>query len=522
MKKHLLILIFLISISKYSLSQTTFQKTFGGTNDDVGYCVQQTMDGGYIIVGKTLSFGAGNYDVYLIKTNSYGDVLWKKTFGGTSSDIGLFVKQTTDGGYIITGNTYSFNSSSGREAYLIKTDSGGNLLWTRNFGDTGKLESGNVVDQTSDGGYIIAGSAELGFGNFHALLIKTDANGDTLWTKIIQAPDDSYANSVLETNDGSYIIGGQTYNATNSTDIHLIKTDASGNPIWKKIYGGSHADQGGYMKQTFDGNYIIAGATSSFGSGFNTNFLLIKTDSSGNILWTKTFGSLNTDFGYDVQVTTDGGFIIAGISNFGSSTDKVYLVKTDVNGDTLWTKNYGGVNADGAYSIRQTTDGGYIIAGRTKSSGQGNSDVYLLKTDSLGNIGCNELAVTTNAFSLSFAGTVVSTPLSSGISTAIAAWAVDSGGIATTPCTSVGVNQIATDNLFLIFPNPANDIITINSKNNYFATEIILYYASGREVMKKNLNKEASFSVRQLNAGIYFYKMKNAKGNEVRGKVVKE
>ena len=309
---------------------TLWTRTFGGPRADHGYSVQQTADNGYIIAGETHSYGAGESDVWLIKTDANGDTLWTKTIGGPHYDDGYSVQQTTDGGYIIAGGTYKFSPLGNWDVYLIKTDASGNTLWTKTFGGT-EGDYGYSVQQTTDGGYIIAGYTE------------------------------------------SYSVG--------ESDVWLIKTDASGNTLWTKTFGGTEKDYGRSVQQTADGGYIIAGYTESYGAG-GYDVWLIKTEANGNTLWTKTFGGTDEDKAYSVQQTADGGYIIAGYTaSYGAGRYDVYLIKTGADGDTLWTRTFGGTNWDDGYSVQQTADGGYIIAGDTHSYGAGWYDVYLIKTE---------------------------------------------------------------------------------------------------------------------------------------------
>src|SRR3990172_2495921 len=208
-----------------SFSQTTFQKTFGGTSYDWGFSVQQTTDGGYIITGTTPSFGAGGQDVYLIKTDAGGNSLWTKTFGGITYDVGNSVRQTTDGGYIIAGTTYSFGVGN-YDVYLIKTDANGNTLWTKTFGGTSSDE-GYSAQQTTDGGYVIAGLTDsFGAGLYDVYLIKTNGSGDTLWTKTFGGIGIDYGLSAQQTTDGGYVIAGVTQSfGAGIDDVYLIKTD---------------------------------------------------------------------------------------------------------------------------------------------------------------------------------------------------------------------------------------------------------------------------------------------------------
>jgi len=359
---------------------TLWTRTYGGSDGDYGESVQQTSDGGYIIAGYTNSFGAGGFDVWLLRTDSSGDTLWTRTYGGTEGDYGYSVQQTSDGGYIIAGMTYSFGAG-GRDVYLLKTDSSGDTLWTRTYGGSDG-EEGYSVQQTSDGGYIIGGyTYSFGAGSYDVYLLKTDSSGDTLWTRTYGGSDYDWGYSVQQTSDGGYIIAGGTWSfGAGGGDVYLLKTDSSGDTLWTRTYGGSDSEEGYSVQQTLDGGYIIAGYTGSFGAGYD-DFYLLKTDSSGDTLWTRTYEGTGWDYANSVQQTSDGGYIIAGeIWSYGTVEGDVYLVKTDSSGDTLWTRTYGGSDDDYGSSVQETSDGGYIIAGFTDSFGAGYEDVYLIKT----------------------------------------------------------------------------------------------------------------------------------------------
>jgi len=373
-----LLFIILLNIPFFGIGQG-WEKTFGGTGDDYGYSVQQTTDGGYIITGTTESFGNGGSDVYLIKTDVNGDSLWTKTFGGIDSDRGHSIQQTTDGGYIITGSTTSFGNG-GFDVYLIKTDGSGNEQWTKTFGGTNGDE-GFSVQQTTGGGYIITGYTVSFLGSRDVYLIKTDGKFDSLWTKTFGGTDHTVGGrSVQQTTDGGFIITGHK-----NFIVYLMKTDGNGDSLWTKTFGGI-GDWGFSVQQTTDGGYIITGNITSFGNG-GSDVYLIKTDGNGDSLWTKTFGGIGDDYGFSIQQTTDGGYIITGSTiSFGNGGYDVYLIKTDGNGDSLWTKTFGGIGDDWGFSVQQTTDGGYIITGDTESFGNGYKDVYLIKTDGNGNI----------------------------------------------------------------------------------------------------------------------------------------
>jgi len=361
-------------------SRDLFAKTFGGSENDLGHSVQQTSDGGYIVAGHTYSFGNGN-EFWLIKSNSNGNEEWNQTYGGAESDIGRSVQQTINGGYIITGFTYSYEGS--QRVYLIKTNSVGAEEWSKTFG--GSVDDGGYsVQQTTDGGYIVLGhTSSFGNGGQDIYLIKTNSEGIEAWTKTYGGSGNEFGYSVQQTSDGGYILTGNTSSYGNGdNDVWLIKTDSEGTEEWNKTFGGENDDRGYSVQQTTDGGYIIAGYTNSdLGSN---DVWLIKTDANGNEQWNKTYGGDGSDYGYSVQQTTDGGYIIVGVTA-PTGNGNVWLIKTATNGIEQWNKTFGGSVHDYGYSVQQTTDGGYIITGATTSFGNGGHDVWLIKTDSEGN-----------------------------------------------------------------------------------------------------------------------------------------
>jgi len=362
-----------------------WSRTFGGEAHDICSSVEQTVDRGYIIAGWTSSYGAGMSDFWLIKTNSYGMEEWNKTFGGTDYDYGESVQQTNDGGYIITGiSDFSYNTGCG-DFWLVKTDKNGIELWNKTFGGT-NVDWARSVQQTNDGGYILIGeTVSFGAGNEDIWLIKTDSNGSELWNKTFGGTSQDQGRSVQQTNDGGYIIIGATCSfATDSSDVWLIKTDANGNKMWDMVFGGTLSECGYSIRQTSDGGYIIIGNTYSFGAG-KEDFWLIKTDVNGYEIWNRTFGGADHDEGLSVRQTIDGGYIIIGYTDsFGAGKEDFWLIKTDANGDKVWDKSFGDTSSDRGYSVKQTIDKGYIILGSTQSYVTGSYDVWLVKTDSQG------------------------------------------------------------------------------------------------------------------------------------------
>ena len=372
-------------------SQTSgWSKTYGGTSYDCGRCVRQTSDVGYIVAGETYSSGpapTNGSSFYLIKTDASGETLWTRAYGPYAS--GYSVEQTPDGGYISVGNT-SYLSAGYTDVYLIKTDAHGITVWTRTYGGE-HYDWGHDVRRTSDGGYIVVGVTSFSnTGGGDIYLLKVNDQGDTLWTRTYGGANVDARYSVRRTSDGGYIIvGGTQWSGAGGFDVYLIKTNAQGDSLWTRTYGGTDDDAGYSVEQTKDGGYIVAGCTYSFGQGTPAydNVYLIKTNAQGDTLWTRTYGGANYDEGRSVQQTSDDGYIVVGSTNsFGAGISDVYLIKTDGQGDTLWTRTFGGPSGDFGYSVQQTSDGGYIIAGQALSFGAGEGDVYLIKTNADGNI----------------------------------------------------------------------------------------------------------------------------------------
>jgi len=320
---------------------TLWTRNYGGTDYDDGRSVWQTSDGGFIIAGATASFGAGSYDVYLIKTNASGVARWTKFYGGALEDWGYSVQQTSDGGYIVVG-IKEIIVGSDKDVYFLKTDAFGDTLWTRTYGGAG-YDYAYSVQQTSDGGYIITGATS---GDVY--LIKTNASGDTLWSRTYGGRNSDGGYSVQQTSDGGYIIAGYTESfGAGYGDIYLIKTNASGDTLWTKTYGGINDDYGNSVQQTSDGGYIIAGGSCTFGQ-WGCDVYLIKTNASGNRIWARTYSGTDWEVGNSVRQALDGGYIIAGCTNsFGAGDDDFYIIKTDSLGRSSGVEETAGVRGQG-------------------------------------------------------------------------------------------------------------------------------------------------------------------------------
>ena len=355
----------------------TWQKTYGTTCTDRGRSIQQTDDGGFILAGFTdVSCGSGIYDMYMVKIDRSGNELWSSTYGGAEDEDAESVQQTDDGGFILAGDTESFGAGAS-DIYLVKTDETGKELWSKTFGGD-DWEHGYSVEQTEDGGYIIAGvtySYDIGRGDYY--LIRTDENGNGVWSNTFGGAELDVAYEVHQTDDGGFIAVGFSASfgvGDDDDDAYLVKTDEDGNELWSKAF--SYSYSGHSVQQTADGGYIIAG---DIYRTFHWDHLLIKTDGDGNELWVKIYGGSDNDSAESIKQTPDGGYIFTGFSwiEQARKTDLV-LVRTDAAGRKIWERNYGGYLWEEGYSVDVTDDGGYIAVGDTESFGHGCEDLYVV------------------------------------------------------------------------------------------------------------------------------------------------
>jgi hypothetical protein len=347
---------------------TLWTRTYGGFDEDMGRSVRQISTGGYIILGYTWTFGQDPPSIYLIRTKENGDTVWTNTYGGVGDDVAYCVQETSDGGFIICGYCVSGG------VRIIKVNKDGIQLWSETYGG-GK---GYSIKETNDKGFIIAGY--FGISNRNVCLIKTDSLGNCLWTRSFGGLSNDEGRAVLHMSNDGYIIVGWTesYGAGNK-DIYVIRTDENGDSLWTKTFGGDSSDIGYSIQQASDNGFLIVGATKSWGSG-DFDVYISKVDSLGDLMWTKLYGGLLEDRGYAIEKTMNDQYIICGWTySFGSLNSDIYLLKVDENGDTAWTTRYGVGFWEEAYSCQQTQDGGYIIAGDI--FGYNLTDVYLIKTE---------------------------------------------------------------------------------------------------------------------------------------------
>jgi len=398
-----------------------WQQTFGGSSDDIAQAMDVTPDGGYILAGTTASVngdvttGHGKTDVWVVRLNSDGTLIWQKTFGGSSDENAQAIKQTADGGFILAGPTTSFNGdvtgNHGATDFLVmKLDANGTLLWQKCYGGS-SVDVPYALDQTSDGGFVIAGTTYSSNGNVtgnHSSgdywIIKLDKNGNLVWQKAYGGSAFDFAHAVAQSRDGGFLVSGYARSNDGNVllnhgqeDMWILKLDKNGNIVWQKSYGGTGGEGANSLQQTSDGGYILTGTTHSFnidvvGNHGVHDFWVVKIDSIGNVQWKECLGGSDEDNGNWVRQTTDGGYVVTGISrsNDGDvsghhADDDFWVAKLSGGGSIEWQKSLGGSLDEEAFSVFPASDGNYVISGNTNSNdgdvsgNHGGSDFWIAK-----------------------------------------------------------------------------------------------------------------------------------------------
>ena len=322
--------------------------------------------------------------ISLLSLTAKSQITFEKYYGGIFDEYGHSVLQTNDNGYIICGNTTSFGAG-GEDVYVIKTDEMGSVQWIKTYGGSNQ-EHGYFISPINDNCFIVAAEYNNYSNNIsQAYILKINALGDTIWTKKYSGLNTAIARCVFQTNDSNYILCGAT-RASSSVeyDGFLMKITEAGDIIWAKTFGGTGRDWFYDLKQTTDGGYIMCGATNSFGNG--TDFYVVKTNVFGDSLWTRHYDLPKYNASYSIIQNNDGSFFIGGVTVDATGFDiaDIQLIKINSIGDTIWTKKYGGSDSDNGCSLAHSSDNGIIVCGWTESFGSGNSDIYLFKIDSAG------------------------------------------------------------------------------------------------------------------------------------------
>ncbi|MEW5923497.1 MAG: M43 family zinc metalloprotease [Candidatus Zixiibacteriota bacterium] len=367
-----------------------WEHKYGGFGNDSAYAVIQASDGGFVMAGSMDQFGAdyGNA-LYVVKTNACGRVEWNKSYGTTGEEVAYSVMETYDGGFVVVGKT-DLGDPHDLEVLVVKFDANGDTLWSQNFGG-GYDQVGYSIKQTSDSGFIAAGYSGW-LSNLDFYLAKLDYDGTLLWDSTYGGNSQEIGYCVEQTNDDGYIISGFTrsYGAGNQ-DFYLVKTDSYGALSWDTTYGGSGNDVAYAVKQTSDSGYIVAGFTESYGIG-GKDWYIVRTGASGSVTWDTTFGSNGDDIAYDIELASSGGFVIGGSGQVVNDKGKDYLIKKiSSSGSVYWSQAFGGVDDEICRSVDICNDGSIIIAGYSDAFCMGGTDCQLIRFEDISSFVCGDV-----------------------------------------------------------------------------------------------------------------------------------
>ncbi|MGP8215915.1 MAG: T9SS type A sorting domain-containing protein [Bacteroidia bacterium] len=498
----------------------TFQNVYGGTGikQDYAYDMHKTSDGGYVLGGVTENYPTGIRRSYVIKTDANGDTLWTSIYGDTcrGSNAQQYINdicQSGDGGYLGVGGMIVCGGITTEGGEITRLDLNGNVLWSKTC--THGSPDPYPVIQCSDGNFIFGGMVTgVGAGLTDAFLTKIDINGDTLWSRTYGSPGNEWFYHILQTPDGGYLAAGYSDGFSlgvidTNRNIYLVKTDSNGNLQWSKTYGTHTGNQqcfGHCLQPTTDGGYIVTGQAGGYfpccaNVESDSGIFLMKIDASGNMKWAKYFSG---EFGHAVKQTADKGYIIAGSGNYGDSTgDDVVLIKTDSLGILQWSRTYGGSGNEDGWLLDIANDGGYLTGGWTESFGNLAEHIYFVKTDTNGNSPCNENVTPGVAESVAkFAVSNPATQVMIGPVTTTFVPLFQRASTIINLCSTVGINQVKNSNEQVnIYPNPSNGNIQVTSSENI--DDIQITDLIGRLVYEAKPNNMGAV-LHLDNAGMYF------------------
>jgi len=382
----------------------TWDKTFGGSSDDMGFSIIQTENGGYAIAGYAIfpriekksdwrsKLGyiilekSKRQDFWIIKLDKNGNMEWDEVFGEDMTDVARSIIQTKDAGYAVAGSIWTKYARK-QDFWLIKLGENGNKEWEATF-DKDKDDIAYSIIQTKDGGYTIAGgTGRRNWGEVNCWVIKLDAKGNVEWDNDFGGIGWDEIYSIIQIKDGGFIAAGSAWSkGAGRGDACVAKIDKRGYLVWIKTFGGSENDEARSIIQTDDEDYAIAGFTVSEDTE-DRNVWVIKLDRKGNKIWDKTLGGTSEEWANSIVQTEDKGYMVAGwTKSMGAGKTDAWIIKLNKRGDLVWDRTFGGSEDDEAHSIIQTEDGGYAVAGWTESKGAGNADVWVIKLDENGNL----------------------------------------------------------------------------------------------------------------------------------------
>ncbi|MHA1979455.1 MAG: hypothetical protein ACW98I_21325, partial [Candidatus Hodarchaeales archaeon] len=376
----------ILRINNQKEYQLDWDRTYGGVKSDSASDILHTKEGDFLIVGGTTSNGTGNSDMWVVKTDNRGTIQWNRTYGGLEIDYAETIIQTSDGTFAILGNTRSYGAGWS-DLWLVKIDNQGRMLWNKTYGSSDNEYATGLL-QTPDGGFLLAGNKHYSLGGINLWVVKTDSNGNVQWNQTYggNSPDYfSYSQqSLIQTLDGGYALLGNTESfGSMSTNIWLIKIDQEGVVQWTQIYGNSEVTTAGTLLQTETGCYVFVGGRASE-STRDLNLWLMKTDTNGTMLWNHTYTVRKENSTFEVSShsliqTSDGGFFMASRSRYDPGSSDLWVVKTDSTGVLQWNQTYGGSDHEYMGGILQLSDNSIVLAGATMSYGMGERDIWLLR-----------------------------------------------------------------------------------------------------------------------------------------------
>ncbi len=476
MKKLLIILLCLNFINSLN-AQSIFQHGYGNNRNERCQSIWPTKDGGYLLNGASTSFGNGDVDALIVRVDALGNILWSNSCGTAANEIPTYAVETFDNKFTFIGSTDTSAPGTLTNGLLFKTDSAGNFLWAKSFGGINS-ETATKIIELPDHGYAITGSTEsYGSGSSDIYFMRTDQNGDTLFTRIYGSADNEASKSMTTTRDGGYIICGKSSAFISGQLVitaFLVRIDSTGNLLWSKLYGDSLFQEAQSVVETADSGFIVCGSR-DFTSNGNYDILLFKTDISGNIQWSKTYGGNKGEGSYAVHLNEDGTYVLSGYTNSmgighrGDDSTNIFLMKTDAWGDTLWTRTYGDSLQEEAFLSEKTLDGGFILSGFSDYHNADSSQMFVIKTDDLGFSGCytytshpvivTDLLAQTNANYIQTSGMNIDTLSLITINRLVP----DS-----TYCLITNVNEIPEKYSYKLFPNPVTDrlFVSFHSKSS--------------------------------------------------------
>jgi len=518
MKQYLSLLLFNFLILN-TYSQLFFEKTYSDLAYSSGRTVFVDNDGNYIIGAITASSQFNSGKAVIMKTDQNGTIIWKKSFTGNVGEFLNTIIKTRDGGYMLAGTTYSDNNQPYGNTFLVKLDSVANVQWKKNYGYTGQDDPYAII-QTKDGGYVIGClSNSFGSGGYEMMAFKIDSTGSSpLFITLIGGIGNDNICSMIETADSSIVVAASSNSwSTNMIadyEFILYKLSKNGTLKWiKKINRGSGNSICNSLLQTNDGGFIMAGWNDgAFGMGQQDMFV-VKTDSLGTVQWMKSYGGFSGDFANKI-IKTNGGYLITGYTKSTVSTNEdVFLFKIDYNGDFKWFKRYGGNAMEMANDLCSTPDGSNLIVGLTKSFGTNPQEMYFIKTDSLGMSPCNTFidSIGTNPPIVIVNQLLNPIPdYNKGLFFLPLNLSISTTGSMSTICSSlVGTNDIEKNNSTItIYPNPSSDFVKVSDYKNTI-NSIVVYNSLGQIVFQSENNKtlEINIDVSDWNNGCYFLRI---------------